>query len=349
MRKIVISFMILIFVVLVPALKAKEFKLIQKWNHGDQEIYQSLTTPLITEDNNIVALAGKGGSVLITPDRCSVFAPMGEGPNEIGLVSALSMYGRDIAFIHVENKLKIFTKKDSTYKEKEVKWLKRGYYSQVVRNATFIGNKWFLAGHLIQAVKKDKTNAMLLTVYNEKGVSIAQLIEKWFPANTSYGNMFYFIAVGKNSENRIFVLSENELKAYEISTDQLKVSKEWDLETPGFYKKMPEDFYTVKQYNGSRTFLSYIDEWKTSYSRITRAVVEDGYLVLQVRTCNEKLKKFALLFYDVKMLKLEKTIFIDDYFLGTRDGKYYFYANGNPGKDEGTDDCIINIYAFAEK
>ena len=72
-------------------------------------------------------------------------------------------------------------------------------------------------------------------------------------------------------------------------------------------------------------------------------------MVLQVRTCSKELKKFAMLFYNVDTLKLEKTVFTDGFFIGARDGKYYFYHNGNPGRDEGVDECIIDVYAFEGK
>ena len=37
------------------------------------------------------------------------------------------------------------------------------------------------------------------------------------------------------------------------------------------------------------------------------------------------------------------------YFLASRDGKYYFYANGKPGLDDETGECIINFYSFVEE
>jgi hypothetical protein len=126
----------------------------------------------------------------------------------------------------------------------------------------------------------------------------------------------------------------------------LEFVKEWNLEIHAFYKKMPENYFMMPKPGDSRSFMGVIEDWKTTYSRITEAAIEDSYLVLQIRTCNKKQKKFAMLFYNVDTLKLEKTIFTDDFFIGARDGRYYFYANGNPSRDEGTDECIINIYAF---
>ena len=159
--------------------------------------------------------------------------------------------------------------------------------------------------------------------------------------------MDYHLAV---HNSRIFLIVENELKVYEISPDKVAVIKETNLESPPFYKKMPGDFYSFKKYNSPGRELSRdINYWRTSYSRITNIAVEDGYLVLQIRAFEDETKKFAMLFYNADTFKLEKTVFIDDYFIGAQDGKYYFFAHGNPGRDEDVDDLIINIYSMKEK
>jgi hypothetical protein len=77
--------------------------------------------------------------------------------------------------------------------------------------------------------------------------------------------------------------------------------------------------------------------------------VDGDYLVVQIRTCRDDMKKFALLFYSAKTFKLEKTVFLNDFLLGARAGKFYFFANGNPGRDEDTEEIVINVYAFEKK
>jgi hypothetical protein len=82
-------------------------------------------------------------------------------------------------------------------------------------------------------------------------------------------------------------------------------------------------------------------------SSITEAAVDGNWLVVQVRTCSAKEKKFALLLYNVENnFKLEKNVFTDDFLLDVKDGKYYCFANGDPGRDDDTDQCIINIYSW---
>lgn len=327
-------------------LTAKEFKQVDRWNHGDQGIYGYIGNPSITKDKEIIAGVAKQGCVLIAKDRVDIFASMGEGPNQVWMLSAAGMYGNDIAFLLSGHRMKLFTKKDNTYKESKIRWFKQGYYASIIRDILFTGNKWFFAGLTDQRMEGSAAIRAILYVYDDEGKPLKTLLEKKYNPKCSYHNMDYYIAADKEQKKKVFVMSEHELKAYQVSTDKLEVVKEWDLETPGFYKKMPEDYFMMQKPGDSRSLSSVLSEWKTSYSRITEAAIEDGYLVLQIRTCDEKQKKFAMLFYNVDSLKLEKTIFTDDFFLGTQDGKYYFYANGNPGRDEGVDECIINIYAF---
>ena len=349
MKKLIVLIVVFGLSISIRGLGAKEFKQIDQWNHGDQEIYGYIGMPLITKDREIIVGVARQGCALIAKDRVDLFATMGEGPNQVWLVSASALYGNDIAYIHSGLVIKIFTKKDNTYKESKKRWFKRGYYPPLARDALFTGNKWFLAGLTAQRKGKSGFINALLLVYDDEGKPLKTLIEKELRRRHDFGNMDYYIVADKEAKKRVFLMSEHELKAYEVSTDKLELVKEWVLETPGFYKEMPEDYFMMQKPGDPRSLSSVLAEWKTTYSRISEAAVEDGYLVLQVRTCSKELKKFAMLFYNVDTLKLEKTVFTDGFFIGARDGKYYFYHNGNPGRDEGVDECIIDVYAFEGK
>lgn len=332
---------------LFSIIEGKEFKLVQQWKHGDQELYGGINFATIDKDDQLVADFGyKLGWRLITPKYIKVFGPAGQGPNDLSIVMAMCIYNDDLAFIQMEHNIKIFTKKNGNYEWKETRWLKRDYYPHMIRDALYLDNKWFFAGLNVQDIKGEKNHVNLLKIYDNNGKPMVNLLEEWHDKNKMYGNMHFYIVSYKNS---VYVLSEDKLKTYEISINQLKLLKEWQLEIPSFYKKMPDDFYTVGKINEDpQIFNKNYFKWKTAYSRITNAAVEDGYLVLQLRTCSETLKKFALLFYNLETMKLEHTIFTEDYFLASRDGKYYCYANGNPGEDEDTDRCTINIYSFTD-
>jgi hypothetical protein len=211
----------------------------------------------------------------------------------------------------------------------------------------FFKKKWFLAGENTLSQKGEKSEVSMIKIFSSAGKPVTNLIKRVYNNFSAYHRMDHFITHGKD---RVFYMAENELKVYIICHDNLKVLREVNLDKPGFYKKMPDDYYAFKRYeNDQRGWDRDHQKWKTTYSRIMRVKREGNFLVIQIRAFGEKQKKFAVLFYNADTLKLEKTFATDDLFLGTLNGKYYFYAHGDPGFDEGTDDCIINIYAFKEK
>ena len=326
---------------------AKEFKQIQQWKHGDQKLYGGIYFAAIDKDHQLVIDFGeRSGCRVITPTQIKSFGPAGQGPSDLSMVMGMCPFNDDLAFIQMGHSIKIFTKKNGNYEWKETQWLKRDYYPHIIKDALFLDNKWFFAGLNYLDIKGEKNHVNLLTIYNSDGKTKVNLLEEWHDKKKAYANMDFYIAYHKNS---VLVMPENKLKAYEISIDQLKVLKEWPLEIPSFYKKMPDDFYNMGEMGEDpQIFTRNYYKWKSGYSRITNVITEDGHLILQLRTCSDMLKKFALLFYNIETMKLEHTIFIDDYLLASRDGKYYFYAGGNPIEDEGTDNCTINIYAFTK-
>ncbi len=216
----------------------------------------------------------------------------------------------------------------------------------MIKEGIFFDNKFFLTGYEPLEQTKNEEKVSYLKVYDDNGQPLKQLIRKTYTAPHRFNEIKYHI-IGYKTDRVIF-LPANKLKVTIVSAKKLEIIKEVDLEIPGFYKKMPEDFYIFKRYDNPKdNFRLDIETWATGYSSITEAAVDGNYLVVQVRTCSEKEKKFALLFYNAENnFKLEKTVFTDDFLLDIKDGKYYCFANGNPGRDDDTDNCIINIYAW---
>jgi hypothetical protein len=273
---------------------------------------------------------------------------MGQGPSDLYIPYSACNYGDDIAYIELSQKLKIFTKKENTYTWKETKSIKNPYPFEP-RDMLYNNGKWFFAGHNVSLYdKKNKeTTFFYLYAYNDKGKPIKGLISRTLPFHVDHSPMDYFLELYRD---RFFLMKENELKLYEINPDEIKLLREITLETPDFYKKMPPDFYMFKEPPAAdMKFIKTIENWKASYSSITGMAVDNGYLSVQVRTCSDKLKKYALLFYNADTFKLAKIFFSNDFFFGASKGKYYFYANGNPGYDEEAEECIINLYSFKEE
>ncbi len=332
----------------LPMLGKVEFRQIKQWNHGNKELYEVLYCTVITNDGNVVIRPGaKKESVLITPEETVFFAPMGQGPSDIYLPISACNYSEGIAYLEFQKKIKIFSKKNNTYTWKETIWLK-GQFAPMGRDILFYNGKWFIAGSNAQAYdsrKKIRTD-FLLEVFNNKGEIVKGFFHIQYKDKVDNGSKDYFLAL---NQSHIFFMIENELKTVEIDADELKILREIDLEIPEFYKKMPGDFYILKEYHmDTNRFMKDTELWKIAYSSITNIDTCDAFLVVQVRTCSDKMQKYAVLFYDVNTLKLKKTFFTGDFFIGAKNGFYYFYANGNPGYDEEADKCIINLYSFVE-
>jgi len=327
------------------------FKQIDQWKHEGAFGINGFS--FIDEQNRLVAGFAKTGHMIITRDKIIEFAPRGEGPDELTRVYTVFLYKEGLAFVERPDKIKIFTPKGETYSCKDTKWLKRGRYMHIIRDGIFYDNKFFLAGMEGIPPKGEPYNYnypeySYMKVYADNGDSLKQLVRK----KITPPSLFIYMGsqvVGYNSD-RVFVMLDNELKVYVVSTKSLEIVKEVQLELPPFYKKMPECFYAWKEYkDAAREQLIDLETWDMGYSSIQEIVVDGNYLVVQIRTPVEKMKKFALLFYHAETLKLERTVFLDDLLLDAKDGKYYCFANGNPGRDDNTDECIINIYRFKEK
>ncbi len=345
--KFILAFVLII--ISYPIMGKVVFKQVQQWNHGDKELYSTIFCPIITNDGSLVIRDGKQKwSIVITPKETFYFAPMGQGPSDIYLALSACNYSNDIAYLESSKRIKVFTKKDNTYTWKETIWLKSSY-TPIVRDILFYKDKWFFAGvnTKFYDAKKAIRSFFLLGVFRKNGEQIKGLIHMVVPDKEDYVQMDYFLALNRS---RVFFMAEKELKAYEIDAEKVDILREVNLETPGFYKKMPADFYLLKDQNmDTQRYDRDIDNWKVSYSIITNIDADSGYLAVQVRTCSDKLKKFALLFYDVDTLKLQNTFFTDDFFIGARNGIFYFYAKGIPKYEEEADKCIINLYSFMEE
>lgn len=341
---------LLILLLSISTARAQTLELERQFTYDD-EIFGYFSSAIIDKDNHIIGSFYRSPMRLFTPEKSVTFAEKGQGPNELTGLWATGSYNDDLVFVEMPNKIKIFTKKDGKYVWKETKWFKRGMYLHAVRGIAFFDNKWFFAGINYLNMDKNDLKISFVKVYDAEGNPLKELLEKEVKDNLTeaypYTQMTHFIF---DYKDRLFYLPENELKVTVIDPKELKVLKEISLETPACYKPMPPGLYTFKKRDGGENRELDLYEWMSSYSRIMKVQCDGEYLVLQFRVFDKKSKNFALLFYNAGTFKLEKTVFIDDCFMGARDGKYYFYAGGDPGIDEeDADKCIINVYGLKGK
>jgi hypothetical protein len=321
---------------------AENLKFIEQWKHPG-EIFDKLATGKVDKDGHVVGLFFKTPISLISKEKVTHIIPFGEGPSDLAGCYTFFRYGDGLAFVERNFKIKIFTKKNGTYVWKETLWLKKGPVGHSPKNGVFFDNKIFLTGFTEPIQSKIKNEATLVRVYDTKGDLLKDLVKTKSITGSRLYMMIYHIVPYKN--DRLLFLPSNELKVSVISAKSLEVVKEASLQIPSFYKKMPGNFYFRESYANPRyNFARDLEEWAAGYSRVTTCGVDKSYLVVQIRTCSEKMKKFALLFYNADTFKLENTIYTDDFLLDIKDGKYYFFENGEPGLDEDAcEDLNINI------
>ncbi len=348
--RIYIALIALILVSTGNMFGAIQFKQTGKWLPKGDPIYGQAGPMMIDKNNNIVGVFYKTGARLISPKQVIVLARYGQGPSDLQNFCGICDYKGDLAIYELPGKIKIFTLKDGNYTWRKNIWLKIDRNFFVEQNILFHDNKWFVAGlHYLDYNQSPSLPAAFVTIYDERGKPLKTLIESRISTETQYFQMEYFIIANKD---KIFLLVENQTNVYIISAVKMYLEKNVKLEIPSFYKPMPDSFYRFKNNQGpsSPTSLEIeLENWKTGYSSISNAIIDNGYLLVQIRTADKRYKKFALLFYTLDSLKLKYTLYTDDYLMAAKNGKYYFYANGNPGIDDGTDSTIINIYEWINK
>ncbi len=330
-----------------------EFKRVAQWKHSP--VFTTDVYSFIDKDNHLVAALRNEHSVIITPKKITPFGYLKQPPARLTGISTAFFYNDDLAIVAQPDIINVFTRKGGTYVWKETKALQRGQSIHIIEEGLFYHGKFFISG--LEALKIDDNpkNRFLrrhfrLKVFAQNGTTLKNFCPVAIDGPTLQFEIISHLA-GYHSD-RVFFLAANELKLSVISADTLAVSKEVQLKVPSFYKKMPKTFYRWERQYELATWearLKYLQDCDRGYSAIEEMVVDHNRLILQMRTANPKLKKFALLIYNADSFKLETTVFLDDYLLDVKDGKYYTYQNGHPARDEGTDQCIINIYSFVSK
>ncbi|MCP4214120.1 MAG: hypothetical protein GY765_05665 [bacterium] len=334
-----------------------DFKQLDQWSH-DTQISARVNGSIIDANGNLVVFfRGPGLHYVIDKNTITQFGPFGNAPSDISGAFALFNYADgDIAVLEGWGKTKIFTPKNKTYVWRATKWYKQDYRTHIAKEGIFYKNKLFLAGKGFVRTKEDyvapkkdinmKHSVFFLRVYDENGKPLKQLLTEEIETLDRFVDMSYYLTSYKD---RIYYLREDKLQVKIICPEKLEVVKEISLQAPEFHKKMPADYFAYKKYKGDEyAFKKDLEHWRTSYGRISNALVDGDTLVLQIRTCNEKMKRYALLFYNAETFKLEKTVVTDDYLLAAKNGRYYLYADGNPGRDKNTEKCKINVCSFSK-
>jgi len=321
----------------------EHFKLQETWVMPE-DYYGKIFYSTIDNDSHIVGTLYKTGNIIISRDKTILFSTFGQGPNEVMDVRAIFYIGNELAFFEGPERIKLFQKNKDSYEYKRSVWLESSASFHIVTNGLYCNSKIFLAGFEKLDFGNKESKASLLKVYNEKGDFLKNMIIIEIKKNQRKYMMDRFVMA---YNNQVFFISENIPFVHIISADTLEEIDQIQLELPDFYKTMPKDFYSHEgAYKSFNEFMLDSDYWKTYYSIITKAIINEGNLIIQIRTCDKKRKKFAVLFYSADSFKLNKILFINDLLLGADKNYYYFYANGDPMFDEEADKSEIHVFSL---
>jgi len=346
-RKIVLTFL-LTFVFLLPIWSELEFKLVETWEH-DELIPGKLFDAIVDEYGDVVTGFQRSGVKIANSKTIVDLGPFGQGPSDIDGFFAITLCDGDLAVEGMAGKLKIFSKKEGKYKWKQTIWKKFGGSFQLVRDGVFKAGKWFFTGAQVFQKSKNEYGIWYIRVYDRDGKFIKNLIKKDITVSRSAHLMDYLLAEYKD---KLFFIAEDEPIVRIIDPLAVDIKKEITLKMPDFYKPMPVEFYAYNPKDSMKNPLAIARQWadwKTGYTRINRVGIDGDHLVLQVRTCKKELGLFALLFYNAESFTLDRVVYTNDLLLDIKGGKFYMFANGNPGYDDEAGDYIVNIYQFEKK
>lgn len=349
-----------LFLSTVFCFAASDLILVEKWEHND-EILQRVTGSFIDDDGDVIICVFREGARLVAPKKVVKFARFGKANHQIEDFKAIDSYpgqgikNRGIAILERVDRLKIFKKKDGTYKETGVKWLTRNRYPHFIKNGVYIGKKWFLAGRCLMNFHPTILKQSLIRVLDDNGKPAGTILhEETKQDENAKGFYAEYLITANRARRELYFMREYEMKITVISPGDMKVKRTVRLEKPKHYTPMPSHFYQrIKTDPRGPGVLKKIETWKTGYSRINEADCYGDYLVLQLVNCRENGKNYMLLFYKFYKgadFKLEKVVPTDDLFLGVHGDKLgdklYFFAGGNPGYNEGVDRVGIHIYRY---
>jgi len=319
-----------------------DLKLERQWKHNI-DLGGDISHCLLDHDGDLI-LVHRPGISLVNENHYSHFASWGQGPNEIGNVFALCQYEDNIAVFEYKNKAKLFAKKDGQYAGKEVKNLKSSPSTYYLRDGYYSQNRFLLGGPVIFTIKNKILDGAMLKVYNDKsGETEKSIIPIKYQEPNHYNEIRTHFA---EDEKYIYFMAQHEMKVFLISKISFDVEKTIEVKKPDFYVAMPKNYFGYNKDDKKFDLFKEYVKWQTTFSAVTRiAVIEGGFLVIQIRTCSADAEKFGLLFYNINNnFALEKVILMKDYLLAGRKNLLYFVHNGDPMEDEEANRLIIDVY-----
>lgn len=325
----------------------KQFRVQETWSH-DLEITGRIGDSIVLKGGNLVTSFYKMGPVFMGMHAAKMVCVRGQGPDELQDLFAICAHPLGPAFVELPFRIKIFSReKGENFRCQRSVWLEKSRFYTAVSAALFFRGRWFLAGYFLENFsRKNVFKKVFVKIYNAEGKYLKGLIRKTDHEPDQRHLMDYYLVEGGG---RVYFLVEDRMRVTVIDPDSLEVMETADLDPPEAYLSMPKEFYVFKRYDDPYSGIERdMDTWRTGYSRIVSAAYDQGVLILQIRVF-EPSAHYMVLFYNSHTFQPAGRVLTNDRLLGVREGRFYFYAGGDPRYEDEADRSRIKVCTLENK
>jgi len=342
------KYSIFLLVLFTSFLNSQQINLIKEWKH-EKELLGKLLYSVVDEQGDLMAFFDKEGLFLINDEKCSLISAFGEGPGEwSNVVRGICQYKNGVAMRELHGRVKLFIRNDSGYVFDKSIWVNSVSPAMLGKDLFYYNKRFIIIGMEMLKVEETDFRVNRLKVFEEESLKAqGSFINEQYKGPTSQYETTFFLVV---DQKKLLAVKENDLLVYEIDLDNLKEERVVKLKIPEGYRRMPPDFYQFKQNQSNNQFVKNLEQWSTSYSAVTKAVIVKNKLVIQIRSFDQSDMKFAFLIYDIHNgYLLENIIKTNDILLGQHQNLLYCFKNGCPLLDDEADSLTISLFSFGEK
>ncbi|MDJ0841321.1 MAG: hypothetical protein QNK37_32725 [Acidobacteriota bacterium] len=321
-----------------------DLPLIETWEH-DFPLGGRRFATLVHPDGSLIGMFQKDPPLRVDKNGVTQLRPRGQGPGDLESAFGLCLMDGALVVIEHTGKIKVFNREDNDFQWDRSIHRKAGPAGLFVDDIAWVAPHLYIAG--VTYTIKDEEHAIRdhVKVYTQDGTYVNDLVRQTVPRSELVRANLFMEYHMKADDRHVYFIREDEPVLWVIDGKKARLIHKVTLETPAFYRSMPDDAYQFKK-NGKmlmgRDLAEAQTAWKTSWSRITNLELSPEFIILQMRTPNRTDDKFALLFYD-HGFNLKHTRFTDDLLLASRDNRLFFLAGGNPGVDESAENLTIRI------
>jgi len=305
---------------------------------------------LVDPDGALIGQFQMDPPFLITSESITELRPMGQGPGDLISAFGVGLRGEDLVVVEHSGKIKVFSKQKGTYAYKESIHRKAGVSAYMIEDFTWVGERFFIAGYTLEPTdEKDRFTLVEVKAYDHRGTFLGNPIEETGESADFQTRNTWIERHLKTDGHALYFMTEQSLELRVIDPLTATVTDRLRLERPPFYVPIAEDAYRLNEDNGRKLrgpeIMMKLPEWRKSYSAVENIEITKDYMVVQLRTARDHLKRFALCYYTRGGgYVLRGLTYTDDFLVGSSGGRLYLMEGGHPGiDDDEPNQTIIHI------